>query len=95
MTLLKSATHITPKSTPITIHLSSLLNLVLWRAAGDPLTAGGAADLKSKSIIKINGPMYPKINSHINISAISYIITISDPYNPKIFLNFGVTAGGG
>ena len=45
----------------------------MWRrAAGDPCTAGGAADLKSNGIIGISGPINPKIDTHINIPDISF-----------------------
>ena len=78
MTLLKSAVQITPKSTPITICLSFPLNFYV--TAGDPLSAGGAADLKSYDITEFSGPNNPKIDTHNDIHVIS---------------NFDVTAGGG
>ena len=52
MALLKSAALITPKSIPITINLSSLLNFAV--TAGDPCPAGGAADISSNNIIEIS-----------------------------------------
>ena len=72
MTLLNSAAQITPKSTPITIYLSSPLNLDVTTGEGDPWTAGGAADLKSNGIVGISGPINPKIDTHNDISVISF-----------------------
>ena len=48
---------------------------VLWRAEGDPLTAGGAADLKSKSIIEISDPYNPKIDTNNDISLLNFTVT--------------------
>ena len=66
MTLLKSATQITPKSIIITIYLSSPLNFgvtagVLW-----------PADVKSNYIFEISDPNYAKIDAHIDISVLSF-----------------------
>ena len=72
MILSNSAAQITPKSTPITIYLSSSLNFCVTAAAGDPWTAGGAADLKSNGIFGISGPINPKIDTHNDIPVISF-----------------------
>ena len=53
-------------------------------AAGDPLSAGWAAAVKSDGIIEISAPNNPKINTHNDASVISFE-----------FWNFGVAAGGG
>ena len=70
MTLSISAAQITPKSTLMTIYLSSPLNF--GETAGDPWTAGGAADLKSNDIIKFSGLNNLIIDTHNHISAISF-----------------------
>ena len=81
MELSKSVAKITPKSTPIMIYLSSLLNFGVTAGDGCPFAVGGAADIKSNDIIEISDPNNPKIDTHNDISVIT--------------LNFGVTAGGG
>ena len=72
MALSKSATKITPKSTPITIYLSSLLNFGVTAGDGCPFAVGGAADVKSNDIIEISDPNNPKIDTHNDISVISF-----------------------
>ena len=70
MALLKSAAQITPKSIPITIYLSSLLNFGVTAGSGCPLAGGGAAEVKSNDIIEISGPNNPKIDAHKDISVV-------------------------
>ena len=71
MTLSNSVAQITPKSTLMTIYLSSPLNFGVTVGVGLPLDGGGAADLKSNGIIGISGPINPKIDTHNDISVIS------------------------
>ena len=72
MTLLKSAAKITPKSIPITIYLSSLLNFGVTAGGGCPLAGEVAADVKSDNIIEISGPYNLKIDTHNDIFVIYF-----------------------
>ena len=42
-------------------------------AAGDPLSAGWAADMKSNVLIEFSGQNIPKIDTHNNISVVFLI----------------------
>ena len=71
MTLLKSATQITPNLIHISIHLSSLWNFSVTAGGGCPFAGGGAAgvllpaaDVNFDGDMESREPNKPKIDTH-------------------------------